>query len=53
MTTLCDPRTVHPPDGAERSAPEAFFKGQGEDNGAPCDKEEQPGGEIGILGEIP
>ena len=46
-------RTVHAPDGAERGAPEALLEGQGEDNGAPGDEEEQPGGEVGVLGEVP
>lgn len=51
--TLYHVRTVHAPDGAERGAPQALLEGQGENDGPRGDEDEQPGREVGVLGEVP
>ncbi len=46
-------RTIHAPDGAEGSAPQPLLKGQREDNGPARNQEEEPGGQVGVLGKVP
>lgn len=53
ITTPPPVRTVHPPNGAQGRAPQPLLIAQGEDDGPRGDENEEPGGEIGVLGEVP